>query len=142
MQTRLHNTSELAPWREVYKATIADINDLGGHLHPIRFSFLLSSLFSSFANLIFFHHKVTVQLATVRPDGIPVNRTVVFSNFAGENDKNPTEWESDLVCFTADTRTDKISHIQTNPIGDICWFVFLRSSLEPWFEKIKSYSNI
>jgi len=54
-----------------------------------------------------------VQLATVRPDGHPANRTIVFRGFL--NDTNQLK-------FVTDSRSDKRSQILTQPWGEICWY--------------------
>lgn len=54
-----------------------------------------------------------VQLATVRPDGLPANRTVVFRGFAGE---------SDVLKFITDTRSRKVGQLKFNSWGEVCWY--------------------
>ncbi|GAB4815297.1 hypothetical protein N2152v2_002343 [Parachlorella kessleri] len=54
-----------------------------------------------------------VQLATVRPDGKPANRTVVYRGFLGETDK-PT--------FVTDVRSHKVEEIALNPWGEVNWY--------------------
>ncbi|CAL8466965.1 g6501 [Coccomyxa elongata] len=54
-----------------------------------------------------------MQLATVRPDGRPSVRTVVFRGFHNE---------SDQVTFTTDTRTYKVEDIRQHPWTEICWY--------------------
>lgn len=58
-------------------------------------------------------HSSYFQLATVRKDGRPANRTVVFRGFADE---------SDTLQFTTDSRSNKIEEIHSNPAGEICWY--------------------
>jgi len=53
------------------------------------------------------------QLATVRPDGSPANRTVVFRNFRGDTD------DVQIVC---DRRSEKPEQIRQAPQGEICWY--------------------
>ncbi len=53
------------------------------------------------------------QLATVRPDGSPANRTVVFRDFRGETD------EVQMVC---DRRSEKPEQIREQRQGEICWY--------------------
>lgn len=54
-----------------------------------------------------------IQLATVTKEGNPSNRTVVFRGFL-EN--------SNIIQIITDTRSEKYSHLQNNPIGEICWY--------------------
>ena len=54
-----------------------------------------------------------LQLATVRPDGRPANRTIVFRGFL--DDSNQLE-------FITDDRSEKIVQIQRQPCGEICWY--------------------
>ncbi|ORZ02974.1 pyridoxamine 5'-phosphate oxidase-domain-containing protein [Syncephalastrum racemosum] len=63
-----------------------------------------------------------VSLATVRPDNTPANRTVVFRGFAGEDHKEATGWESDLLVMTCDKRSPKMSQITSNSAAEICWY--------------------
>ncbi|MDG2616042.1 pyridoxamine 5'-phosphate oxidase family protein [Thermoleptolyngbya sichuanensis XZ-Cy5] len=54
-----------------------------------------------------------VQLATVRPDGRPANRTVVFRGFL-----DPTN----QLKFITDTRSAKPEQIAHQPWGEVCWY--------------------
>lgn len=54
-----------------------------------------------------------LQLATVRSDGRPANRTVVFRGF-----RDPF---NDLL-FITDTRSDKIGPLAAHPYGEACWY--------------------
>ncbi|MBD2090791.1 pyridoxamine 5'-phosphate oxidase family protein [Microcoleus sp. FACHB-1515] len=54
-----------------------------------------------------------LQLATVRPDGRPANRTIVFRGFLED---------SDQLEFITDDRSEKIVQIQHQPCGEICWY--------------------
>ncbi len=53
------------------------------------------------------------QLATVRSDGRPANRTVVFRGFL-EN--------SNQLKIITDSRSQKIVQISENPWGEACWY--------------------
>lgn len=53
------------------------------------------------------------QLATVRPDGSPANRTVVFRDFREGTD------DVQIVC---DRRSEKPGQIQSQQQGEICWY--------------------
>ena len=53
-----------------------------------------------------------VQMATVRPDGRPANRTLTFRFFISE----------DRLLFTADARTEKTQQINCNPWAEACWY--------------------
>jgi pyridoxamine 5'-phosphate oxidase len=52
-----------------------------------------------------------VQLATVRPDGRPANRTLVFRGFLDS-----------ALKFVTDRRSEKPGQIQHQPWGEICWY--------------------
>ena len=54
-----------------------------------------------------------VQLATLRPDGTPANRTMVFRGFLEQPDR--------LVCCT-DARSAKIEQLHQNPAVEVCWY--------------------
>lgn len=54
-----------------------------------------------------------VQLATISPEGLPTNRTVVFRGFL-----KPTN----RLQFITDTRSEKFQHIQQQPYSEICWY--------------------
>jgi pyridoxamine 5'-phosphate oxidase len=54
-----------------------------------------------------------VQLATISPEGLPTNRTVVFRGFFPKTDQ---------LQFITDTRSDKYSHLQKQSWGEICWY--------------------
>jgi PPOX class probable FMN-dependent enzyme len=53
------------------------------------------------------------QLATISPKGFPTNRTVVFRGFLdGTN----------YLKIITDTRSEKLIHLQQNPLAEICWY--------------------
>ncbi|MCU0547871.1 MAG: pyridoxamine 5'-phosphate oxidase family protein [Leptolyngbya sp. Prado105] len=54
-----------------------------------------------------------VQLATVRPDGKPANRTIVFRGFLEETDH---------LKFVTDDRSEKTQQIADCPWGEVCWY--------------------
>jgi len=54
-----------------------------------------------------------VQLATVTPERLPTNRTVVFRGFFPNTNQ---------LQIITDSRSEKISHIETQPWGEICWY--------------------
>jgi pyridoxamine 5'-phosphate oxidase len=54
-----------------------------------------------------------LQLATVRSDGRPANRTVVFRGFLGD---------SNQLKFITDTRSQKPEQIALQPWGEVCWY--------------------
>lgn len=54
-----------------------------------------------------------VQLATINPEGLPTNRTVVFRGFLESTNQ---------LQFIIDTRSEKFIHIQQKPYGEICWY--------------------
>ncbi|MCJ8278677.1 MAG: pyridoxamine 5'-phosphate oxidase family protein, partial [Rivularia sp. ALOHA_DT_140] len=58
-------------------------------------------------------HSRYFQLATVRSDGTPANRTVVFRGFVEDTDK---------LKIITDTRSDKITEINSQSWGEICWY--------------------
>ena len=53
------------------------------------------------------------QLATIREDGRPANRTVVFRGFVEE---------TDLLIFTADDRSRKVEQVERAPWAEACWY--------------------
>jgi PPOX class probable FMN-dependent enzyme len=54
-----------------------------------------------------------LQLATVRPDGRPANRTVVFRGFLPGGDR---------LRFATDGRSAKVEQIAHFPWGEACWY--------------------
>ncbi|MEJ7639323.1 MAG: pyridoxamine 5'-phosphate oxidase family protein, partial [Singulisphaera sp.] len=54
-----------------------------------------------------------VQLATIREDRRPANRTVVFRGFVEE---------TDLLIFTADDRSRKVEQVERAPWAEACWY--------------------
>lgn len=54
-----------------------------------------------------------LQLATVRSDGAPANRTVVFRGFLDD---------SDQLQFVTDARSEKATQIEHHPWGEVCWY--------------------
>ncbi|HIK08812.1 MAG TPA: pyridoxamine 5'-phosphate oxidase family protein [Oscillatoriaceae cyanobacterium M33_DOE_052] len=54
-----------------------------------------------------------IQLATVRADGRPANRTVVFRGFRDDTDQ---------LQIVTDARSEKIAEILHSPWGEICWY--------------------
>ncbi|MEM7717524.1 MAG: Npun_F5749 family FMN-dependent PPOX-type flavoprotein [Cyanobacteria bacterium P01_A01_bin.68] len=58
-------------------------------------------------------HSRYFQLATVRSDGTPANRTVVFRGFLENTNK---------LKIITDSRSDKIIEIQNQSRGEICWY--------------------
>ncbi len=58
-------------------------------------------------------HSRYFQLATVRSDGTPANRTVVFRGFIEDTNQ---------LKIITDTRSDKITEIQNQSRGEICWY--------------------
>lgn len=54
-----------------------------------------------------------LQLATVRPDGRPANRTVVFRGFLDG---------SDQLQFAIDSRSQKVEQISLQVWGEGCWY--------------------
>lgn len=52
------------------------------------------------------------QLATIRPDGRPANRTLNFRDWL----------PGDELLFTTDARSDKAKHLAANPWGELCWY--------------------
>ena len=58
-------------------------------------------------------HSRYFQLATVRSDGTPANRTVVFRGFLKETNK---------LRIITDARSEKITEIHNQSRGEICWY--------------------
>lgn len=59
-------------------------------------------------------HSRYVQLATVRPDGRPANRTIVY--------RGQLEGDSDVLTFVTDSRSRKIEEIALSPWGEVAWY--------------------
>ncbi|GFR50131.1 hypothetical protein Agub_g12283 [Astrephomene gubernaculifera] len=77
---------------------------------PIWRSKLQASLVSN-KNLVYSRY---VQLATVKADGRPANRTVVFRGFLGDSD--------DALTFVTDSRSRKIQEVACNPAAEVAWY--------------------
>ena len=58
-------------------------------------------------------HSRYFQLATVRSDGIPANRTVVFRGFLENTNR---------LKIITDARSEKIIEIKNQSWGEICWY--------------------
>ncbi|BBN05002.1 pyridoxamine 5'-phosphate oxidase [Marchantia polymorpha subsp. ruderalis] len=58
-------------------------------------------------------HSEYFQLATVRENGKPANRTVVFRGLIEGTEK---------LQFTTDARSHKIEEIKAQAFGEICWY--------------------
>lgn len=86
-----HPKHELAPWR----------SPLSRALHRNR-----SQPFCRF-----------LQLATLRPDGTPANRTIVFRGFL-----DTLAAQGNQLTFISDRRSEKTSQVQQNPSVEICWY--------------------
>jgi len=69
------------------------------------------------------HHSRYFQLATVSPERLPKNRTVVFRGFLES---------SNQIQIITDSRSEKVSQISHQPGGEICWY----------FEKTKEQFRI
>jgi pyridoxamine 5'-phosphate oxidase len=54
-----------------------------------------------------------MQLATVRADGCPANRTVVFRGFLAD---------SHQLTMVSDIRSDKFKELGSNSWAEVCWF--------------------
>ncbi|MCA1991428.1 MAG: pyridoxamine 5'-phosphate oxidase family protein, partial [Coleofasciculus sp. S288] len=53
------------------------------------------------------------QLATIRADGRPANRTVVFRGFLDSTNQ---------LKIITDTRSQKAEQIDHQPWGEVCWY--------------------
>jgi pyridoxamine 5'-phosphate oxidase len=53
------------------------------------------------------------QLATIRPDHKPANRTIVFRGFLNETNQ---------LKFITDARSEKPSQIEHSPWAELCWY--------------------
>ncbi len=58
-------------------------------------------------------HWRFAQLATVRPDGSPANRSLVFRRF-----HESSAWP----LFIVDARSEKADQIALHPDGELCWY--------------------
>ena len=54
-----------------------------------------------------------IQLATVNPQGLPTNRSLVFRGFLDN---------SNYLQMITDNRSEKVTHIEHQPWGEICWY--------------------
>ncbi len=54
-----------------------------------------------------------VQLATVRADGRPANRTVIFRGFVDETSQ---------LTFASDSRSPKVAELGRSPWAEVCWY--------------------
>lgn len=54
-----------------------------------------------------------LQLATVRPDGRPANRTVVFRGFLKD---------ADCLQMVTDARSNKVAQVAAQPWAEACWY--------------------
>ena len=67
-----------------------------------------------------------VQLATVRSDGSPANRTIVFRGFVGEQFCCKTDSIKkdlhDTLQFVTDRRSEKAIEIGHQALGEVCWY--------------------
>ncbi len=59
------------------------------------------------------YHSRYFQLATVSPEGLPKNRTVVFRGFLES---------TNIIQIITDSRSEKVAQITHNPWGEICWY--------------------
>ncbi|GAB5592658.1 hypothetical protein Unana1_07558 [Umbelopsis nana] len=64
-----------------------------------------------------------VSLSTVRLDGSPANRTVAFRGFTAQDHADETGWESDLLSFCCDKRTEKMKEIRNDPRVEVAWWM-------------------
>jgi hypothetical protein len=64
-----------------------------------------------------------VSLSTIRLDGSPANRTVAFRGFAAQDHVDETGWESDLLIFCCDKRTEKMKEIKNDPRVEVSWWM-------------------
>lgn len=62
-------------------------------------------------------HSRYMQVATVRPDGRPANRTVVYRGLLQEAGQN-----SDRVTFVTDRRSNKVVELDSCPWAEIAWY--------------------
>lgn len=58
-----------------------------------------------------------LQLATLRTDGTPANRTIVFRGFL-----DTLAAQGNQLTFISDRRSEKTQQIQQNPDVEICWY--------------------
>jgi pyridoxamine 5'-phosphate oxidase len=54
-----------------------------------------------------------VQMATIRVDGRPANRTVVFRGFLHDSPR---------LTFVADLRSTKVDELERSPWSELCWY--------------------
>lgn len=58
-------------------------------------------------------HSRYLQLATVKPNGRPANRTIVFRDYLED---------SNTLAFITDARSAKVDQIGRYPWGEACWY--------------------
>ena len=58
-------------------------------------------------------HARYFQIATVRPDGRPSNRTVVYRGFL---------WDTDKLTFVTDKRSNKVHHLRVTDWAEVVWY--------------------
>ncbi|KAK3234695.1 hypothetical protein CYMTET_55054 [Cymbomonas tetramitiformis] len=73
-----------------------------------------TAVLESLANNKSLPYAKYVQLATVRPDGKPACRTVVFRGFLNE---------TDTIQFVTDNRSRKVEEIAKNPSAEVAWYL-------------------
>lgn len=81
---------------------------MGNHLPEWR-SRLASALHRNRAK----RHSRYFQLATISPEGLPKNRTVVFRGFLES---------TNIIQIITDSRSEKAVQIAHQPWGEICWY--------------------
>ncbi|MEM9215060.1 MAG: pyridoxamine 5'-phosphate oxidase family protein [Cyanobacteria bacterium P01_F01_bin.150] len=62
-----------------------------------------------------------VQLATVRPNGTPANRTIVFRGFVADQFCQNRLLQNTLQ-FVTDNRSEKAIEINHQALGEVCWY--------------------
>jgi PPOX class probable FMN-dependent enzyme len=68
-----------------------------------------------------------IQIATIRPDGRPANRTVVFRGFLGASGPAgaaaaASAATSDALTIVTDARSRKVGECAANPRTEVCWY--------------------
>jgi pyridoxamine 5'-phosphate oxidase len=68
-----------------------------------------------------------IQIATVRPDGRPSNRTVVFRGFLGASGAAgaaaAAAASADALTIVTDARSRKVGECAANPRTEVCWYL-------------------
>ena len=87
------------------------------HLAGLKFTMSIAPWRSPLARALHLNRRLAyaryLQLATVRADGRPANRTLVFRGFQADSDR---------LKFVTDSRSQKPEQIEHQPWAEACWY--------------------